>query len=32
MVMAHIIGLYDLVEIGSTAYLYPPEGSLGAHS
>lgn len=32
MVMAHIIGLYDQVAVGSTAYLYPPEGELGAHS
>ncbi len=26
MIMAHIIGLYDQVAVGSTAYLYPPEG------
>ena len=32
MVMAHIIGLYEQVEIGSTAYLYPPEEAVGAHS
>lgn len=25
MVMAHIIGLYDQVSTGATAYLYPPE-------
>jgi hypothetical protein len=30
MVMAHIIDLYDLVETGSTAFLYPPEDALGA--
>jgi lipoprotein-anchoring transpeptidase ErfK/SrfK len=29
MVMAHIIDLYDLVETGSTAFLYPPEDALG---
>jgi len=27
MVMAHIIGLYDRVDIGATAYLYPPDGN-----
>ncbi len=32
MVMAHIIGLYDQVDVGSTAFLYPPEGSLVSHS
>lgn len=32
MVMAHIIGLYEQVEPGSTAYLYPPEDALGAQS
>ena len=32
MVMAHINDLYPYVEIGSTAYLYPPENALGAHS
>lgn len=30
MVMAHIIGLYENVQVGSTAYLYPPEGRLSA--
>ncbi|WP_299843112.1 L,D-transpeptidase [uncultured Jannaschia sp.] len=29
MVMAHIIDLYDLVETGSTAFLYPPEDASG---
>ena len=28
MVMAHIIGLYDQVAVGSTAHLYPAEGAL----
>ncbi|MXQ08625.1 L,D-transpeptidase family protein [Alphaproteobacteria bacterium GH1-50] len=28
MVMAHIIGLYDNVEIGARAYLYPVNGTL----
>jgi len=32
MVMAHIIGLYEQVSTGSTAYLYPPEDALAAHS
>ena len=32
MVMAHIIGLYDQVETGSTAHLYPGEDSLGART
>ena len=32
MVMAHINDLYPNVEIGSTAYLYPPENAVGAHS
>ena len=32
MVMAHIIYLYDRVEVGSTAYLYPAEGGLTARS
>lgn len=32
MVMAHIIGLYDHVSVGSTAYLYPTENALGASS
>jgi lipoprotein-anchoring transpeptidase ErfK/SrfK len=32
MVMAHIIGLYENVSIGSTAYLYPPEDAVAAHS
>ena len=32
MVMAHIIGLYDRVETGATARLYPAEDSLGARS
>ena len=32
MVMAHIIGLYDRVEIGSTAYLYSADGTLTAAS
>ncbi|MFK7753378.1 MAG: L,D-transpeptidase [Sedimentitalea sp.] len=30
MVMAHIIDLYDNVEAGATAYLYPPEGPLAS--
>ena len=30
MVMAHIIGLYNRVEVGSTAFLYPPEDSLAS--
>ncbi|MEM9425835.1 MAG: L,D-transpeptidase [Pseudomonadota bacterium] len=32
MVMAHIIGLYDQVAIGSTAYLYSPNGTVTARS
>lgn len=32
MVMAHINGLYPRVQIGSTAYLYSPEGSVTAIS
>ncbi|MFV0493313.1 MAG: L,D-transpeptidase [Pseudorhodobacter sp.] len=32
MVMPHIIGLYDQVAVGSTAYLYPPEDAPGAQS
>ncbi len=32
MVMAHIIGLYDQVATGSTAYLYAPEGTVTAQS
>lgn len=32
MVMAHIIGLYDQVETGSTAFLYPPEDATTAQS
>ena len=32
MVMAHIIGLYDQVSTGSTAYLYPPEDAVSARS
>ncbi len=32
MVMAHINDLYPFVELGSTAYLYPPENAIGAHS
>ena len=32
MVMAHINDLYPFVEIGSTAYLYPPEEVLAPHS
>ena len=32
MVMAHINDLYPHVEIGSTAFLYPPEDALAAHS
>lgn len=32
MVMAHIIGLYDDVSIGSTAYLYPSEDAVSARS
>ena len=32
MVMAHINGLYDQVELGSTAFLYPAEDSIGAGS
>ncbi|MEK6216913.1 MAG: L,D-transpeptidase [Boseongicola sp.] len=32
MVMAHIIGLYDQVSPGATAYLYPPEGPSVVHS
>ncbi|MFX0541501.1 L,D-transpeptidase [Roseovarius sp. S4756] len=32
MVMAHIIGLYDHVQTGSTAHLYPAEDRLAARS
>ena len=32
MVMAHIIGLYEQVETGSTAFLYPAEDSITASS
>lgn len=32
MVMAHIIGLYDLVDPGSTAFLYPAEEGITAQS
>tara|TARA_R110002096_G_scaffold12990_5_gene46236 strand:- start:11374 stop:12039 length:666 start_codon:yes stop_codon:yes gene_type:complete len=32
MVMPHIIGLYDQVATGSTAFLYPAEGNVAAHS
>lgn len=32
MVMAHINGLYPRVQIGATAYLYSPEGSVTAVS
>lgn len=32
MVMAHIIGLYEQVSTGSTAYLYPPEDAVSARS
>lgn len=32
MVMAHIIGLYDLVDAGSTAFLYPAEEGITAQS
>ena len=32
MVMAHIIGLYDQVDTGATAYLYPADGSATARS
>ncbi len=32
MVMAHINDLYPNVELGSTAYLYPPEEALAAQS
>jgi len=32
MVMAHIIGLYDNVETGVTAHLYPPEDRVTASS
>jgi lipoprotein-anchoring transpeptidase ErfK/SrfK len=32
MVMAHINGLYDYVEPGATAYLYPPEDNITAPS
>ena len=32
MVMAHIIDLYEQVNEGATAYLYPPEGHLSARS
>ena len=32
MVMAHINGLYEQVTTGSTAFLYPPEDAVTAHS
>ena len=32
MVMAHIIGLYENVQVGSTAYLYPPENPIAPNS
>ena len=32
MVMPHINGLYDHVETGSTAFLYPPEDRVTAQS
>lgn len=32
MVMAHIIGLYDRVNLGATAYLYSPERLIAAQS
>lgn len=32
MVMAHIIGLYDQVALGSTAFLYPADSLLSARS
>ena len=32
MVMAHINGLYEHVSTGSTAFLYPPEDAVSAHS
>lgn len=32
MVMPHIIGLYDHVDVGVTAYLYPPEDAVTAQS
>lgn len=32
MVMAHIIGLYDQVATGSTAFLYPPEDGITAQT
>lgn len=32
MVMAHINGLFEEVSTGSTAFLYPPEDALAAHS
>jgi lipoprotein-anchoring transpeptidase ErfK/SrfK len=32
MVMAHINGLFDQVAIGSTAFLYPAEDSIGART
>ncbi len=32
MVMAHIIGLYENVQVGSSAYLYAPETNLSARS
>jgi lipoprotein-anchoring transpeptidase ErfK/SrfK len=32
MVMAHIIGLYEHVSVGSTAYLYAPEDRIAAQS
>ena len=32
MVMAHINGLYEQVSVGSTAFLYPPEDGVTAHS
>jgi lipoprotein-anchoring transpeptidase ErfK/SrfK len=32
MVMAHIIGLYEQVETGATAFLYPAEEGITAQS
>jgi hypothetical protein len=32
MVMAHIIGLYEDVNTGATAFLYPPEDRVSASS
>jgi lipoprotein-anchoring transpeptidase ErfK/SrfK len=32
MVMAHINGLYEQVDVGSKAHLYPAEDSLGART